>query len=183
MRSARRCRVRWDTTEIHSRVLLESIDIRELAPQWMSSLVRGLGEISLDTRTRLVLDSLDNLSSFDTKVRLNDLPLVMKVYGAVDGPELAAENSVGRSHARGELSGAMQTLLASELIPEPKLLQVYVGRKWQQEVYSPFRPPTDSLEMLQAEVVEEGWIDAHRDEHDCAKDRVSQLVGGRRGGR
>jgi hypothetical protein len=43
------------------------------------------------------------------------------------------------------------------------LLQVYVGRKWQQEVYSPFRPPGDSLEILQAEVVEERTM-GHRGE-------------------
>jgi hypothetical protein len=49
--------------------------------------------------------------------------------------------------------------LGSELIPDSKLLSVYVGRKWQQEVYSPFRPPTESLEMLQASVVEEGWLE------------------------
>jgi hypothetical protein len=51
--------------------------------------------------------------------------------------------------------------LASELIPDPKMLQIYVGRKWQQEVYSPFRPPGNSLEILEAEVVEERHID-HR---------------------
>ena len=49
-----------------------------------------------------------------------------------------------------------QMLLTNELIPEPKMLQVYVGRKWQQEVFSPFRSPNNSLEILQAEVVEEG---------------------------
>jgi hypothetical protein len=35
---------------------------------------------------------------------------------------------------------------------------VYVGRKWQQEVFSLFRPPNSSLELMQAEVVEEGSI-------------------------
>src|SRR5687768_13639156 len=77
-----------NTTEVHSRVLLEKIGIRDLAPQWMGSLVRGMGKISVDTRTRMVLDSLGNLSNFETKVRLNDLPLVMRVLGHVDGPEL-----------------------------------------------------------------------------------------------
>ena len=48
----------------------------------------GWARSRVDTRTRLVLDSLGNLSSFETKVRLNDLPLVMRVLGRVDGPEL-----------------------------------------------------------------------------------------------
>ena len=149
------------TMEIHSRVLLEGIDLGKLAPQWMSTLVRGLGEISLDTRTALVLDSLGNLSSFDTRVWLNDLPLVMKVLGRIEGAELVLKLQSGEATHETRYPVPVQSLLASELIPEPKLLQVYVGRKWQQEVYSPFRPPNSSLEILQAEVVEETWIE-HR---------------------
>ena len=46
--------------------------------------------------------------------------------------------------------------------------QIYVGRKWQQELYSPFRPPGNSLEIMQAEVVEERYID-HRGERVHAR--------------
>src|SRR5688572_27392390 len=139
------------TTEIHSRVKLDGLEIRKLAPQWMSTIVRGLGSISLDTRSRMVLDSLDNLSSFETRVRLNDMPLVMKVTGRVDGPDLILKISSGDITHTERYPVPNASMLTSELIPEPKLLQVYVGRKWQQEVYSPFRPPNDSLEVLQAE--------------------------------
>jgi hypothetical protein len=156
------------TTEIHSRVLLEEIDIGRLAPQWMSSLVRGVGEVSLDIRTALVLDSLNNLSSFDTKVRLNDLPLVMKVSGRVVGPELRMKIQSGEVTHEISYPVPSCALLTSELVPEPKLLQVYVGRKWQQEVFSPFRPPGDALEILQAEVVDERVID-HRGERIHAR--------------
>ncbi len=148
-----------DTTEIHSRVLLEEIAIRELAPQWMGSLVRGLGKISLDTRTVMVLDSLGNLSSFDTKVKLNDLPVVMKVQGRVNDAELRLKIQSGEVTHEMIYPVPTQPVLANELIPEPKLLQVYVGRKWQQEVFSPFRPPNSSMEIVQAEVVEEGLIE------------------------
>ena len=149
------------TTEIHSRVLLERIAIRELAPQWMSSLVHGLGKISLDTRTCMVLDSLGNLSSFDTKVKLNDMPLVMKVQGRVEGPELRIKVQSGEISHEVSYPVPSQSLFANELIPQPKLLQVYVGRKWQQEVFSPFRPPNSSMEIMQAEVVEEGLLEQH----------------------
>jgi hypothetical protein len=151
------------TTEIHSRVLLKKIDIGRLAPQWMSSLVRGMGEVSLDTRTALVLDSLNSLSSFDMKVWLNDLPLVMKVTGRVVGAELQMKIQSGEVTHEISYQVPSYALLTSELIPEPKLLQIYVGRKWQQEVYSPFRPPGNALEILQAEVVDERMID-HRGE-------------------
>ena len=141
------------TTEIHSRVVLDDIPLRRMAPQWMSSIVDDLGRIRLDTRTRMVLDSLGKLASFDTKVQVNDLPLVVKVFGRVDGPNLELNFvSGGVTH---EMSYPLPkaSLLDGELIPEPKLLQVYVGRKWQVEMFSLFRPPTDALELLQAEVI------------------------------
>jgi hypothetical protein len=147
------------TTEVHSRFLLEGIEIRRLAPQWMSTLVSGLGDIALDIRSRLTLDSLQNLSSFETRVRLNDFPLVMKVTGKVEGGELLLKIQSGEVTHTAVYPVPKQSLLGSELIPDSKLLSVYVGRKWQQEVYSPFRPPTESLEMLQASVVEEGWLE------------------------
>src|SRR5688500_270029 len=147
------------TTGIQSRVILDGLEIRKLALQWMSTIVRGLGPISLDSSSRIVVDSLNSLSAFDTRVRLNDFPLVMKVSGRVDGPDLVLKITSGEVAHTARYPVPKKSLLASELIPEPKLLQVYVGRKWQQEIYSPFRPPSDSLEVLQAEVVEESWFD------------------------
>lgn len=146
------------TTEVHSRVLLNDIPLKEMAPQWMSSIVDDLGLIRLDTRTRLTLDSFGTLSSFDTKVQVNDLPLIVKIFGRVDGPNLDVRFlSGGVSH---EVSFPFPNTkqIDGELIPEPKLLQIYVGRKWQVEMFSLFRPPNDALTLLQAEVVSEETI-------------------------
>ena len=146
------------TTEIHSRVLLEGIEMRQMAPQWMGTLVSALGDIRLDSRTRIVLDSLGNLASFDTKVKLNDLPALVRMRGRVEGAALNLRLQTGDVTHESLYPVPSNAILTSELIPEPKLLQVYVGRKWQQEVFSPFRPPNSPLELLQAEVVEEGAI-------------------------
>ena len=156
------------TTEIHSRVLLEQIRLQEMAPQWMSGLANTVGDIRLDTRSRLTLDSLGNLDSFETKVQLNDLPLVVKMRGEIRGPELVLRFHSGDVTHEARYPVPTNRLLASELIPEPKLLPVYVGRKWQQEVFSPFRPPNDSLELLQVEVVSEGPL-IHRGERYHAR--------------
>lgn len=146
------------TTEIHSRVLIEEIELREMAPQWMNSLVRSVGEIRLDTRTKLVLDSLGQLNAFETRVRLNDLPTIVRMKGRVNGSQLQLRIQSGDINHEASYPVPGTTLLGSELIPEPKLLQVYVGRKWQQEVFSLFRPPNSSMELIQAEVVEESSI-------------------------
>ncbi len=152
------------TTELHSRIQIEGIDIKELAPQWMGGLVSSLGEVSLDIRSTFVLDSLANLSSFITKVRLNDLPPMMRVYGKVDGRDLVLKIQTGGvTHLPVSYQVPSGSWLASELVPEPKLLQMYVGRQWQQEVYSPFRVRGSSLEILQAEVMDERLIE-HRGE-------------------
>lgn len=143
------------TTEIHSRVILKDMPLREMAPQWMSSLVNDLGPIRLDSRTRIVLDSFGTLSSFDTKVQINDLPLVVKVYGKVEGPTLNLKFLSGGVSHEVDFPLPSSKQLDGELIPEPKMLQVYVGRKWQVEMFSLFRPPNDALALLQAEVVEE----------------------------
>jgi len=149
-----------DTTEIHSRIEINNIEIRELAPQWMGGLMNSLGKVSLDMRSVFVLDSLNNLSEFNTDVRLNDLPVVMKVRGKVDGPDLKLTIRSGDvTYPTTTYPVPPVASLTSELVPDPKMLQMYVGRKWQQEVYSPFRPPGSPFEILQAEVVEERLID------------------------
>jgi len=158
------------TTEIHSRIQINEIEVRQLAPQWMSSLVSSLGEVSLDIRSAFYLDSLGSLTSFTTKVRLNDLPKVqMKVIGKVVGPDLVLKVQTGDS-SQGPFTYPIPSasMLTSELVPESKLLPIYVGRKWQQEVYSPFRAPGNSLEIMQAEVVAERLIE-HRHEQVHAR--------------
>jgi len=87
----------------------------------------------------------------------------MKVQGRVAGAELVLRIESGEVSHVVRYPVPTGPLLASELIPEPKLLQMYVGRKWQQEVYSPFRPPGNALEIVQAQVVDECLID-HRGE-------------------
>lgn len=166
-----------DTTEIYSRVLLERIELRQFAPQWMESLVRSMGEVSFDTRTRLVLDSLGSLSRFDTTVKINDMPIVMKVVGRVEGPDLKLRIQSGGISHEASYPVANTAWMSSELMPEPKLLQVYVGRKWQQEVFSPFRPPNSSLELIQAEVVEEGLIEHRHERVNARKIEMRTITG------
>lgn len=159
-----------DTTEIHSRVLLDGVPLSEMAPQWMSSLVGSLGHVRLDTRTRLTLDSLGNLAAFDTKVKLNGVPSVVKIYGRVEGPDLVLTLQSGEIVHKARYPVPSSALLGSELIPEPKLLQVYVGRRWQKEMFSPFRPPGSTMELIQAEVVGEESI-----VHDGDLSRVRRI--------
>jgi hypothetical protein len=148
------------TTEVHSRVKLDDIKLRRLLPFQFGSLIHGSGAIDLDMRARLALDSLGNLSSFDTRVQVNEMPLVLIVRGQVEGAELRVKLTAGEFTREERFPAPASALLANELLPEARLLGVDVGRKWQQEVFSPF---TTSVQLVQAEVMDEGYIQ-HRGE-------------------
>ncbi len=92
----------------------------------------------------------------------------MRVNGKIDGADLKLRVQSGEVTNEVSYPVPAYSRLTNELIPDPKLLQIYVGRKWQQEIYSPFRPPGNSLEIMQAEVVEECNID-HRGERVLAR--------------
>ena len=144
-----------DATEIHSRVSLTSIPLKEIAPHWMANLVQNLGDIQLEMRTRTTIDPLGRLASFDTKVWVNELPSAIRMLGSVREGALQIKLQAGDFKRRFEYPWPKDAWLGRELTPDAKLLQVYVGRKWQREVYSPFSAPQNPIEMVEAEVVEE----------------------------
>jgi hypothetical protein len=155
----------YGTTEVHSRVQIEGIELRKLWPFQIGSLIHGLNTIQLDTRTRLTLDSLGALSNFDTRVQLVDVPLVLTVRGRVEDGQLKVAMQSGDIQHETKFPAPRQALLASDLLPESRLLDLHVGQRWQQEVFSPFKT---SMEIVQAEVVGEGLIE-HRGAQTNAK--------------
>ncbi len=142
------------TTEVHSRVLLEGVDLRKLLPFQLTGL--GLGAIHLDSRSRLTFDSLGSLTSFEMKFQLNDLPFVVRVQGRVEGTNLKISFQSGDTWHEESFPVPERALVVNELFPESKLLNLTVGRRWQQEVYSPFKT---SLEVVEAEVIDESTIE------------------------
>jgi hypothetical protein len=144
-----------DATEVHSRVSLKNIPLKEIAPHWMANLVQNIGDIQLDMRTRTTIDPLGHLASFDTKVNVNELPSAIRMLGAVKGESLQIKLQAGDFKRRFEYPWPKDTWLGRELTPDAKLLRVYVGRKWQRDVYSPLSAPQNPMEVVEAEVVED----------------------------
>lgn len=147
-----------ETTEVHSRVMLERVPLPSIAPEWMESLVDRIGDVDLDMWTRTTLDPMNRLSSFDTKVRLNRSNEFVRMYGRVEEGELRLRFQAGDFGRTAIYPWPENALLGGELTPEPKLIQAYVGRSWQREVYSPFASPHNPVESLEALVVEEEKI-------------------------
>ena len=147
-----------DTIEIHSRVRLDRVPLPEVAPQWMRSVLRNLGEVRLDIRNRATFDSLGALATFRTSVKVDEVESVVKMSGRVQAGQLHLRIQAGDYSRRSQHAWTERSLMGGELSPEPRLLRAYTGRKWREEVYSPFGAPGAPAEMLEAEVLDEELV-------------------------
>lgn len=147
------------TVELHNRISLEEMPIIDLAPAWMRMAVPTLGEMSFDVVSRIEFDSLGNFSSFDSKVVLNDMPSVLKISGRVQNSYLRLHVVSGQLPYEVPVYMPDSKSLKEALFPGAELPYMYVGRHWQEEVYSPFRATGDPIELIQAEVVSEETIE------------------------
>jgi hypothetical protein len=141
-----------DTKEIHARVLLDRVPLADLAPSMISSLVENVGDISLDARSRVELDTLGSLSGFEVTLGINDVP-VTRMTGRVEGAELRLRIRAGDYTHKDHRYFPQDARLGGELTPDGRMPGMYVGRRWKMQVFSPFRPPTDPVELVEGHVV------------------------------
>jgi hypothetical protein len=143
------------SVELHNRISLENMPIIDLAPAWMRMAVPTLGDMSFDVISRIEFDSLGNFSSFNSRVVLNDMPSVLKISGRVKDSYLRLNVVSGQLPYEVPVYLPDRRALNEALFPGGELPYMYVGRQWQEEVYSPFRATGDSVELVHVEVVSE----------------------------
>jgi len=141
------------TTELHNRVKLSEIPLLELAPGWLQQAVGDIGRLRLDAYTRLEFDSLDNFSSFETRVSVNDMPGVLRMSGRVNDSYLEMRIRSGELEYLPKVYLPDRGAMSEALFPDARLPFMYVGRQWKEEVYNPFRSPSAPVELVEAEVV------------------------------
>jgi hypothetical protein len=141
------------SVELHNRISLENMPIIDLAPAWMRMAVPTLGDMSFDVISRIEFDSLGNFSSFNSRVVLNDMPSVLKISGRVKDSYLRLNVVSGQLPYEVPVYLPDRRALNEALFPGGELPYMYVGRQWQEEVYSPFRATGDSVELVHVEVV------------------------------
>lgn len=144
-----------DTTELHSRVKLTAVPLSRMAPRWMATVIDKLGPLELDMRSRTTLDSLGNLSLFESSVNINELPSAIIMKGVVEEGHIRLRLQYGEAVHKINYPWPEHAMLGSKLTPDASLLQIYKGRKWQKEVYNPFGGPQGAIELIEAEVVDE----------------------------
>lgn len=150
-----------DSREIHSRIIVNKLPVDQMvpfdqvAPRWTVALLNRAGSLRLDMRSRTTLDSLGQLAMFETKVNVNEMSTPFFIRGRVVGSKLRVRSQFGDQVHRFRYPWNRNASLGSELMPDAKLLQVYVGRRWQKEVYNPLMGENGPTELIEAEVVEE----------------------------
>lgn len=141
------------TTDLFNRVLLTDIPLMDLAPTWMRTAIGDLGNIDFDVHTRIEFDPLGNFSAFNSRISINDLPSMVNITGRVEDSFLQLRVRSGEISYTTPIYLPDSKSLNEVLFPDAKLPQMYVGRSWREEIYSPFHSPGNPVELVQAEVV------------------------------
>ncbi len=141
------------TLELHNRILLENAPLIDLAPLWMRHIVGDIGKMSFDASTRVEFDALENFSAFESRISLNGMPSVLSISGRVNDSDL--DLKIRSNDITYPISIYMpdKQALNEALFPDARLPMLYEGRRWSEEVYSPFHAPNNPIEIVQAEVV------------------------------
>ncbi|QDT69133.1 hypothetical protein MalM25_20610 [Planctomycetes bacterium MalM25] len=141
-----------DIREVHSLIQLDRIEAPEAAPFWMRPMFKSLRDLSFRIRTVSTFGSLGGLSSFKTKMELNQADAPIRVNGSISGETLSLNVRIGELNKRSKHPWPKNATLGGEMTPAARLLPLWEGRSWTQEIYSPFASPKEPLEMIEATV-------------------------------
>ena len=124
-------------------VLLELFGLRDSAPE----------AIALDAKNHVLFHANGQMQRFNSTIALDPTASTVRVEGFVAGETLLLTiRSAGVTY---ETRRPMphHAIVSDWLMPQSRMPGLHEGRKWTVEVYSPLRPRTDPMEIMQAEVV------------------------------
>lgn len=144
-------------TLVDGQIHFDRLPIRQMLPKVLVDLfgVRGSipETIDLDAKNRVLFHSNGRVQRFNSTVHLDESLSTIQVEGFVAGETLLLTvRSAGVTYeTRRPLP--LNAMLSNGLMPQSRMPGLYRGRKWTVEVYSPIRPRTETMEIMQAEVV------------------------------
>lgn len=141
-----------NTTNVESRVRLQDVPLLDLVPPLMRHVVGDIGSMKFEAWTLLEFDSLDNFTKFKSNVAINDISPVLDITGKMNGSFLELKATFGEVTYTPKVPISDRGALSEALFPDAKLPYMYVGRRWHEEVYNPFRSPSAPVETLDVEV-------------------------------
>ncbi len=141
------------TTELHNRVILKKLPMMQLAPFWVRHAMGSIGEMSFDVLTRIELDSLGVFSAFESRISLDNMPSILSVQGRMNDSYLDLRIRSNNFTSSTSVYMPNSKAISESLFPGARLSSMYVGRRWREEVYSPFNAPGEPVKVVHAEVV------------------------------
>jgi len=151
-----------DVIQMHSDVELEHIPLAKLTPPWLAPLFGasgGLqGALDIRARSRVDIDPLGQLIGIESTLEMPPMTEPIRMSGVVDDGTLRMQVTVGKFSYSNETMLPPAGLVSDMLSPEPRLTRLRVGQSWTKPVYSPFRPRSNPMEVLQVHVDREEWI-------------------------
>jgi len=147
------------TTNVLNHVVLEDVPLLDLVPALMRRVVGDIGSMKFDAQTKLEFDSLENFSRFSSRVAINDVSPVLDLNGKVNGSFLELKVQFGEVSYEPKVQIADQSQLNEALFPDAKLPYLFVGRRWSEEIYNPFRAPSIPVDTIDVEVTGQETIE------------------------
>ena len=145
-------------TEIHSRVHFDNLPLEKMLPAWLKAILQLSdykpldNNLSMDTVGLLTIDPLGRLTDFESTLRIDPLAGTIKLQGTVEGTKLKVTATLsGVSHST-EAYMPPKALVADAFSPQTQLPGLRQGQTWKVPVYSPLRPPSNPMEILEAKV-------------------------------
>jgi hypothetical protein len=159
------------TTDLENRVQLDDVPLLDLLPPLMRQVVGDIGRMKLDAYTKLEFDSLDNFSAFESRVSINDISSLLELHGRMQGAYLNLKVKLNTAQPyKVNVFISNEAALSEALFPDAKLPYMYPGRRWTEDVYSPFRSPSDPVDSVEVEVTGQESI-----EYGGATERVLRV--------
>ncbi len=152
--ASKRVRGAEGDSAVFSRIKMHNIPLSKMVPQAFRMMLPTKKNLTVEIFSQTLFDSLNHLSRIKIAAKINNQPSLFKVFGKVNGKKL--DITYHASDLKNTFSYPIpESLLTTKFSPTDRLIQVYKGRKWKEQVLSPFK---GSLEEIEAEVINEETI-------------------------
>jgi len=144
-------------TQINGRVHFERLNWNPTLPSWLGRMAKLVEEptwkgLSLEATSAVMVNAQGALQSFRSTVRFQPLPNVIDLVGSIDGGRLFLRLQSGDFAYETSMPLASTASVEDGLTPQTKLPGLKLGQRWTIPIYSPLKPPTSPLEILEATV-------------------------------
>jgi hypothetical protein len=144
-------------TEVRSRIHFDRIPLQEFSPTWTKILLNTIAPpddgTQMDVSSSLEIDPLGHLNRFNSSLRVAGMRDSVRISGVARASRLIINVESGSTQSPSyEAYLPRDALVADELSPQSRITGLQLNQQWTVPVFSPLRPPTNPVEILQAKV-------------------------------